>query len=135
MAKNRRNIILRIQDWIESVAGQTFLNYAYSWGAAVVILGALFKLTHIPGANAMLFIGMGTEVVVFFISGFDRPAALKREEELERTADSEDDWDGEEDDGTTAGLSSRPSRNVAEHPKSEHMRLMSDALMSRLPYS
>ena len=60
MAKNRRNIILRIQDWIESVAGQTFLNYAYSWGAAVVILGALFKLTHIPGANAMLFIGMGT---------------------------------------------------------------------------
>ena len=92
MAKNRRNIILRIQDWIESVAGQTFLNYAYSWGAAVVILGALFKLTHIPGANAMLFIGMGTEVVVFFISGFDRPAALKREEELERAADSEDDW-------------------------------------------
>ncbi len=104
MAKNRRNIILRIQDWIESVAGQTFLNYAYSWGAAVVILGALFKLTHIPGANAMLFIGMGTEVVVFFISGFDRPAALKREEELERAADSEDDWDGEEDDaeGTDA---------------------------------
>ena len=48
MAKNRMNIILRIQDWIESVAGQTFLNYAYSWGAAVVILGALFKLTHIP---------------------------------------------------------------------------------------
>lgn len=60
MAKNRKNIIIRIQDWIESVPGQTFLNYAYSWGAAVVILGALFKLTHIPGANAMLFIGMGT---------------------------------------------------------------------------
>ena len=53
MAKNRKNIIIRIQDWIESVPGQTFLNYAYSWGAAVVILGALFKLTHIPGANAM----------------------------------------------------------------------------------
>ena len=76
MAKNRKNIIIRIQDWIESVPGQTFLNYAYSWGAAVVILGALFKLTHIPGANAMLFIGMGTEVLVFFISGFDRPDAL-----------------------------------------------------------
>lgn len=59
MAKNRKNIIIRIQDWIESVPGQTFLNYAYSWGAAVVILGALFKLTHIPGANAMLFIGYG----------------------------------------------------------------------------
>lgn len=77
MANNNKNIIVRIQNWIESVAGQTFLNYAYSWGAAIVILGALFKLTHIPGANAMLFIGMGTEVLVFFISGFDRPAELK----------------------------------------------------------
>lgn len=49
------------------------MNYAYSWGAAVVILGTLFKLTHLPGANVMLFIGMGTEVFVFFISAFDRP--------------------------------------------------------------
>ncbi len=91
MANNKKNLILRIQDWIESVSGQTFLNYAYSWGAAVVILGALFKLTHIPGANAMLFIGMGTEVLVFFISGFDRPVALKQEEEeLARLAEEED---------------------------------------------
>ena len=58
---------------MDSVAGQTFMNYAYSWGAAVVILGTLFKLTHLPGANIMLFIGMGTEVFVFFISAFDRP--------------------------------------------------------------
>ncbi len=58
---------------MDSVPGQTFLNYAYSWGAAVVILGTLFKLTHLPGANVMLFVGMGTEVVVFFISAFDRP--------------------------------------------------------------
>lgn len=53
--------------------GQTFLNYAYSWGASIVILGALFKLTHLPGGNFMLFIGMGTETVVFFLSAFDRP--------------------------------------------------------------
>ena len=58
---------------MDSVSGQTFMNYAYSWGAAVVILGTLFKLTHLPGANFMLFIGMGTEVFVFFISAFDRP--------------------------------------------------------------
>ena len=67
------NIIYFMQKWMDSVPGQTFLNYAYSWGAAVVILGTLFKLTHLPGANLMLFIGMGTEVVVFFISAFDRP--------------------------------------------------------------
>ena len=62
-----------IQGWMDSKAGQMFLNYAYSWGAAIVILGALFKLTHIHGADLMLFIGMGTEVIVFFLSGFERP--------------------------------------------------------------
>lgn len=67
------NIVYRLQRWIDSVPGQTFLNYAYSWGASIVILGTLFKLTHLPGANLMLYIGMGTEVVVFFISAFDRP--------------------------------------------------------------
>lgn len=58
---------------MDSVTGKTVMNYAYSWGAAVVVLGALFKITHLPGGNLMLFIGMGTEVLVFFISGFDRP--------------------------------------------------------------
>lgn len=76
------SLIARLQHWMDSVPGQTFMNYAYSWGAAVVILGTLFKLTHIPGANAMLFIGMGTEVFVFFISGFDRPFDAKNETHL-----------------------------------------------------
>ena len=67
------NIVVRLQHWMDSVPGQTFLNYAYSWGASIVILGALFKLTHLPGGNFMLFMGMGTEVVVFFLSAFDRP--------------------------------------------------------------
>ena len=67
------NVIYRLQRWLDSVPGQTFLNYAYSWGASIVILGTLFKLTHLPGANLMLYIGMGTEVIVFFISAFDRP--------------------------------------------------------------
>ena len=67
------NIIYRLQKWMDSVPGQTFLNYAYSWGASIVILGTLFKLTHLPGANFFLFLGMGTEVFVFFLSAFDRP--------------------------------------------------------------
>lgn len=67
------NIIGKLQRWMDSFLGQTFLNYAYAWGASVVILGALFKLTHMPSANLWLFIGMGTEVLVFFISAFDRP--------------------------------------------------------------
>lgn len=67
------NVVYLLQKWMDSVAGQTFLNYAYSWGASIVILGTLFKLTHLPGANFFLFLGMGTEVFVFFISAFDRP--------------------------------------------------------------
>ena len=70
---SKLNIVIRLQHWMDSVPGQTFLNYAYSWGAAIVILGALFKLTHLPGGNFMLFLGMGTEAVVFFLAAFDRP--------------------------------------------------------------
>ena len=70
---SKLNFVYRLQKWMDSVPGQTFLNYAYSWGASIVILGTLFKLTHLPGANLMLYLGMGTEVVVFFLSAFDRP--------------------------------------------------------------
>ena len=70
---SKYNIIYHLQKWLDSVPGQTFLNYAYSWGASIVILGTLFKLTHLPGANVMLYLGMGTEVIVFFIAAFDRP--------------------------------------------------------------
>jgi hypothetical protein len=76
------NIVYRLQKWMDSVPGQTFLNYAYSWGASIVILGTLFKLTHLYGADFMLFVGMGTEVCVFFISAFDRP--------FDKTADGRD---------------------------------------------
>lgn len=73
MKYSNLNIIYHLQKWMDSVAGQTFLNYAYSWGASVVILGTLFKLTHLPGADIMLYLGMGTEVIVFFLAAFDRP--------------------------------------------------------------
>jgi hypothetical protein len=71
--KKSKGIISKIQDFMDTPRGKTILNYLYSWGAAVVILGTLFKLTHIAGANLMLFIGMGTEVLVFFFSAFERP--------------------------------------------------------------
>ena len=69
----RNNIIAKLQRWMDSKPGQMFLNYAYSWGASIVILGALFKITHIDGADFMLFLGMGTEGIVFFLAGFERP--------------------------------------------------------------
>ena len=73
-------MISRFQDFLETQKGQTILNYLYSWGAAIVILGALFKLTHISGADLMLFIGMGTEVLTFIVNGFERQSSAKSDE-------------------------------------------------------
>jgi hypothetical protein len=44
----------------------------YGWGAALVILGALFKIEHYPGASVMLAVGLGTEAVIFFFSAFEK---------------------------------------------------------------
>ena len=71
----KRDFGQKLQDFMASYRGKVIMNYAYSWGAAIVIAGTLFKLTHLPGANLMLWIGMGTEVLVFFISAFDLPKA------------------------------------------------------------
>ena len=95
------NIVTRLQHWMDSVPGQTFLNYAYSWGAAIVILGALFKLTHLKGGNIMLFVGMGTEAVVFFLAAFDRPFD-KTEIGKELPHDFESDEEIERAEGLTA---------------------------------
>ena len=58
------------------VNGKGFKNFMaklYGWGAAVVILGALFKILHWPGADPMLIVGLGTEAVIFFFSAFEKP--------------------------------------------------------------
>ncbi|RWX03787.1 type IX secretion system motor protein PorL/GldL [Flavobacterium cerinum] len=47
------------------------MNFAYGMGAAVVIIGALFKLMHWPGASPMLIIGLGVEALIFGLSAFD----------------------------------------------------------------
>ena len=70
--KQYRNVISR---FISSENGQRFFNFAYSIGAAIVIWGALFKILHLPGGNALLSIGMGTEVFMFILTAFDRPSA------------------------------------------------------------
>ena len=97
---SKLNIVTRLQHWMDSVPGQTFLNYAYSWGAAIVILGALFKLTHLKGGNLMLFLGMGTEAVVFFLAAFDRPFD-KNEIGKELPHDFESDEEIERAEGLT----------------------------------
>lgn len=62
-----------IERFLHGEKGQRFFNFAYSIGAAIVIWGALFKILHLPMGNALLCIGMGTEVLMFILTAFDRP--------------------------------------------------------------
>ena len=62
-----------IDNLVRSKTYKTFMGYLYGWGAAVVIIGALFKIMHWPGANIMLIAGMGTETIIFFLSAFEPP--------------------------------------------------------------
>lgn len=111
------NIVYHLQKWMDSVPGQTFLNYAYSWGASVVILGTLFKLTHLPGANIMLFAGMGTEVFVFFLSAFDRPFDKTQDgKELPTHIDEEiDNEEAEVEAAYEAGRNGESPTEAAAH--------------------
>jgi len=60
-------------NFVKSKGYKNFMSKLYGWGAAVVILGALFKINHYPGANTMLIIGLGTEALIFFFSAFEPP--------------------------------------------------------------
>lgn len=108
------NIVYHLQKWMDSVPGQTFLNYAYSWGASVVILCTLFKLTHLPGANIMLFAGMGTEVFVFFLSAFDRPFDKTQDGKELPTHIDDEEIDNEEAEVEAAYEAGRNGESPAE---------------------
>jgi gliding motility-associated protein GldL len=59
--------------WLESKNGKKMLHKTYSFGASVVIIGALFKIQHYPGANAILPVGLGVEAVIFILFGLQPP--------------------------------------------------------------
>lgn len=63
-----------LMKFFSSRSGKRFFNFAYCWGACIIILGAVFKIISLPYDNLLLLIGMVTEVAVFFLSGFDEPA-------------------------------------------------------------
>jgi len=60
-------------NFLQSKKGKVIMNFVYGFGAAVVILGAMFKIMHWPGASAMIVIGLSTEAVIFAISAFEPP--------------------------------------------------------------
>ena len=61
----------KLDQIVRSKAYKNGMAKLYGWGASVVIIGALFKILHLPGANIMLILGMGIEAVIFFFSAFE----------------------------------------------------------------
>ena len=80
----------RVERFLSSDRGQSFFNFAYSIGAAIVIWGALFKILDLPGGDLLLTVGMGTEVIMFILTAFDRPPREYRWEDVFPVLDSED---------------------------------------------
>ena len=62
---------MSIDSFVRSKTYKSFTAKLYGWGAAVVIVGALFKINHWPGGTILLVIGMGTEAFIFFVSAFE----------------------------------------------------------------
>ena len=111
----------KFQKFLASKKYKTFMGYLYGWGASVVMIGAYFKLTHIPGADFMLALGLGIEALIFFMSAFEP-------QHMEYAWDNvfvelEEDWDGVQRTqfATTGGGSSKGAITDAE-----------DALLSKM---
>ena len=93
-----------VEKFLSGEKGKRFFNFAYSIGAAVVIWGALFKILHLPGGSVLLSIGMGTEVLMFVLTAFDRPAREYKWEEVFPVLDSKDPEDRPDFHGGGGGL-------------------------------
>ena len=94
MAKKQENLsgFKKFQAFTQSKKYKTFMGAVYGIGAAIVMVGAYFKLTHIPGADIMLALGLGVEALIFFLSAFEP-------QHLDYAWDNvfvelDEDWDG-----------------------------------------
>jgi len=108
MAKKQENLtgFKKFQALTQTKGYKTFMGYVYGFGASIVMVGAYFKLTHIPGADFMLGLGLGVEALIFFLSAFE-PQHLEYQWD-NVFVELEEDWDGEQrtqfsTSGTTIG--------------------------------
>ena len=69
----KKGLGARFMHWYGSYQGKDVVNIVYSAGASVVIVGALFKILHWPGASTVLMIGMFTEAFLFLIGTLEHP--------------------------------------------------------------
>ncbi|MBQ3709887.1 MAG: gliding motility protein GldL [Bacteroidales bacterium] len=95
MAKKQEKLtgFKKFQALTQTKGYKTFMGYVYGFGASIVMVGAYFKLTHIPGADFMLGLGLGVEALIFFLSAFE-PQHLEYQWD-NVFVELEEDWDGE----------------------------------------
>ena len=79
---NKKGFRHRIADFLGSYRGKTIFNFFYGFGASLAILGTMFKLLHLDGANIMLAVGLSTEVFIFALSAFEPPFRTYRWDEV-----------------------------------------------------
>ena len=94
MAKKQENLsgFKKFQALTQTKSYKTFMGYVYGFGASIVMVGAYFKLTHIPGADFMLGLGLGVEALIFFLSAFE-PQHLEYQWD-NVFVELDEDWDG-----------------------------------------
>ena len=95
MAKKQEKLtgFKKFQALTQTKGYKTFMGYVYGFGASIVMIGAYFKLTHIPGADLMLGLGLGVEALIFFLSAFE-PQHLEYQWD-NVFVELDEDWDGE----------------------------------------
>lgn len=123
-----------VELFLASRKGKRVLNVLYSWGAAVVILGALFKLLHFPYGNLMLFVGMMTEFLVFFVSGFEKPASDYHWENVFPQLDSDNPMDKEEIEARRKYLQEK-AKEAAERAAKGEDPFADPSMAEALPYA
>lgn len=104
----------KFQQFLVSRKFKTFMGYLYGWGASVVMIGAYFKLTHIPGADFMLALGLGIEALIFFMSAFEPQHVDYSWDNV--FVELEEDWDGKTRTqfATTSGAPSKSAPGNVE---------------------
>lgn len=115
MAKKQENLtgFKKFQALTQTKGYKTFMGYVYGFGASIVMIGAYFKLTHIPGADFMLGLGLGVEALIFFLSAFE-PQHLEYQWD-NVFVELDENWDGEErTQFSTSGTTGNGSINTPE---------------------
>ncbi|WP_455628665.1 type IX secretion system motor protein PorL/GldL [Parabacteroides chinchillae] len=121
----------RLEMFLSSDKGKRVLNFLYSWGASIVILGALFKLLHLPYANQILFVAMITESIVFFISAFEHPSKEYHWEDVFPVLKSKNPMDRPDFSNTTIATMINSTDNMEDDDDSAPSKINISATASK----